>query len=227
MLKLSKAIFRQYHLTSVCRDLSLLVAVVLASISTLYLKLSQPDPAEQQLPKETCPVTQPLDITGKFTHSFVEHGYIIGLMNIRADITYQQGLNKMWSRRTRYDFYWPSFAHLGEQPVYNREIYTQNTTADDSVFGYQERYAEYRYKPSEITGYFRSTAASTIDVWHLSEKFTTLPALNDTFIGSSSPFDRVVAVAAPYPQFLVDMYFDYKSTRPMPVYSVPGFVDHF
>ena len=162
-----------------------------------------------------------------FTHSFVEHGYIIGLLNIRADITYQQGLQKHWSRRTRYDFFWPAFAHLGEQPVYNREIYTQNTTADDAVFGYQERYAEYRYKPSEITGYFRSTAPTSIDVWHLSEKFATLPALNSIFIQANSPFDRVVAVKDPYPQFLVDMYYDLKSTRPMPTYSVPGYIDHF
>ena len=162
-----------------------------------------------------------------FTHSFVEHGYIIGLMNIRADITYQQGLQRHWSRRTRYDFFWPAFAHLGEQPVYNREIYTQNTTDDDGVFGYQERSAEYRYKPSEITGYFRSTAPTTIDIWHLSEKFTSLPALNSTFINANTPFDRVIAVAAPYPQFLVDMYYDLKSTRPMPTYSVPGYIDHF
>lgn len=162
-----------------------------------------------------------------FTHSFVEHGYIIGLMNIRADITYQQGLQRHWSRRTRYDFFWPAFAHLGEQPVYNREIYTQNTTDDDGVFGYQERYAEMRYKPSEITGYFRSTAPTTIDIWHLSEKFTSLPALNSTFINANTPFDRVIAVADPYPQFLVDMYYDLKSTRPMPTYSVPGYIDHF
>jgi len=162
-----------------------------------------------------------------FTHSFVEHGYLIGLLNIRADITYQQGLQRHWSRRTLYDYYSPEFAHLGEQPVYNREWYTQNTTADDGIAGYQEYAADYRYKPSEITGYFRSTSPNTIDYWHLSEKFASLPALNSTFIEASTPFDRVLAVAAPYPQFLVDMYFDLKSTRPMPVYSVPGYIDHF
>lgn len=162
-----------------------------------------------------------------FTHSFVEHGYIIGLLNIRADITYQNSLNKMWSRRTRYDFFWPAFAHLGEQPVYNREIFVQNTTADDGVFGYQERYAEYRYKPSEITSYFRSNAPSTIDIWHLSEDFATLPALNSTFISANAPFERVLAVSDPYPQFIVDMFYDLKSTRPMPTYSVPGYIDHF
>jgi len=162
-----------------------------------------------------------------FTHSFVEHGYIIGLLNIRADLTYQQGIQRHWSRRTRYDFYWPAFAHLGEQPVYNREIYAQNTTDDAGVFGYQERFAEYRYKPSEITGYFRSTAPTSLDVWHLSEDFGSLPALNSTFISANAPFSRIVAVEAPYPQFLVDMFFDLKSTRPMPTFSVPGFVDHF
>jgi len=162
-----------------------------------------------------------------FTHSFVEHGYIIGLMNIRADQNYQQGLLKHWSRRTRYDFYWPAFAHLGEQPVYNREIKTQNTTQDDSIFGYQERYAEYRYKPSEITSYFRSDSPDTIDIWHLAEDFATLPALNSTFISQNTPFERVLAVAAPYPQFIVDMFFNLKSTRPMPTYSVPGYIDHF
>lgn len=162
-----------------------------------------------------------------FTHSFVEHGYIIGLLNIRADITYQQGLQKHFSRRTRYDYYWPAFAHLGEQAIYNREIFTQNTTADDSVFAYQERFAEYRYKPSEITGYFRSDAPTSIDIWHLSEDFASLPALNSTFISANAPFSRVISVAAPYPQFLVDMYYKVKSTRPMPTYSVPGYIDHF
>lgn len=162
-----------------------------------------------------------------FTHSFVEHGYIIGLLNIRADQTYQNGLQRHWSRQTRFDFYWPAFAHLGEQAVLNKEIYLQNTTADTSTFGYQERYAEYRYKPSEIRGYFRSVNTDTLDVWHLSEKFTSLPTLSSTFINASAPFDRVIAVDAPYPQFLVDMYFNLKSTRPMPVFSVPGYIDHF
>jgi hypothetical protein len=165
-----------------------------------------------------------------FTHSFVEHGYVIGLLNIRADITYQQGINRLWSRRNRYEFFWPEFSHLGEQPLYNREIYAQNTTADDGVFGYQERFAEYRYKPSEITGQFRSTYPQSLDIWHLSEEFGSLPALNSTFTQASAPFDRVVAVETGdegYPQFLVDMFYDLKSTRAMPTYSVPGYIDHF
>lgn len=162
-----------------------------------------------------------------FVHSFVEHGYIIGLLNIRADINYQTGVQRHWSRRTRFDYYWPAFSHLGEQTILNKEIFVQNTAEDDSVFGYQERYAEYRYKPSEICGYFRSNASGTIDIWHLAEDFADLPALNDTFIQANAPFNRVIAVDGVYPQFLVDMYFKQKSTRPMPVYAVPGYVDHF
>jgi len=162
-----------------------------------------------------------------FTHSFVEHGYIIGLLNIRADITYQSGLQRHWSRKTRFDYFWPAFAHLGEQAVLNKEIYLQNEVADDNVFGYQERYAEYRYKPSEIRGYFRSNSPQPLDIWHMSENFTSLPLLSSEFILANSPFERVIAVEAPYPQFLVDMYFDLKSTRPLPVFSVPGYIDHF
>jgi hypothetical protein len=158
-----------------------------------------------------------------FVKSFEEHGYIIGLVNVRADLSYQQGLNKMWSRSTRYDFYWPTFDTLGEQSVLNKEIYCVGTTAgtDDSVFGYQERYAEYRYKPSQITGIMRSTAASTVDVWHLARKFTSLPTLNTTFIQDTPPISRIQAVNT-QPQFIFDSFFDLKCARPMPVYSVPG-----
>lgn len=161
-----------------------------------------------------------------FTKSFVEHGYIIGLVNVRADLTYQQGLNRMWSRKTRYDFYWPVLAHLGEQAVLNKEIYAQGTDVDDDVFGYQERYAEYRYKPSLITGLLRSTAPQTLDVWHLSQKFESLPKLNDEFIVDNPPIERVLAVQNE-PQFILDAYFNLKCTRPMPLYGVPGLVDHF
>lgn len=165
-----------------------------------------------------------------FTQSFTEHGVIIGLVSVRADLTYQQGLERMWSRSTRYDFYFPAFAALGEQAVLNKEIYvTGNSTQDNNVFGYQERWAEYRYKPSKITGLFRSTSAGTIDAWHLAQKFTSLPTLSDTFISDAPPVSRVVAVgaAANGQQFLFDSFFDCKTVRPMPLYSVPGLIDHF
>lgn len=161
-----------------------------------------------------------------FNKSFVEHGYVFGLVCLRADITYQQGLNRMWSRRQLFDFYWPTLAHLGEQVVYNKEIYTQGTADDNGVFGYQERYAEYRYKPSLITGKLRSTDAQTLDVWHLAQKFDTLPKLNQDFIEENPPINRVIAVQNE-PQFFADFWFDLKTSRPMPVYSVPGLVDHF
>jgi len=166
--------------------------------------------------------------SGGFNKSFVEHTIIIGLVNVRADLTYQQGLNRMWSRQTRYDYYWPSLAHLGEQEILNKEIYAQGTADDELVFGYQERFAEYRYKPSIITGQFRSTYATTLDVWHLAEKFTTLPVLGDTFIKDNTPLNRCIAVSERVgPQFIFDAYFDLKCARPMPVYSVPGLIDHF
>lgn len=161
-----------------------------------------------------------------FNKSFVEHGYVIGLVSLRADITYQQGLNRMWSRRQLFDFYWPTLAHLGEQVVYNKEIYAQGTADDNGVFGYQERYAEYRYKPSMITGKLRSTDPQTLDVWHLAQKFETLPKLNQDFIEENPPINRVIAVQNE-PQFFADFWFDLKTSRPMPVYSVPGLVDHF
>ena len=164
-----------------------------------------------------------------FTQSFTEHGVIIGLVSVRADLTYQQGLDRMWSRSTRYDFYFPAFAMLGEQPVYNKEIYVDGSANDSLVFGYQERWAEYRYKPSKITGLFKSTSAGTIDNWHLAQKFTSLPTLNSTFIQDTPPVSRVVAVgaAANGQQFIFDSFFDCKTARPMPLYSVPGLIDHF
>ncbi len=164
-----------------------------------------------------------------FTQSFVEHGVIIGLVSVRADLTYQQGLPRMWSRSTRYDFYFPAFATLGEQAILNKEIYARGNSADDDVFGYQERWAEYRYKPSMITGLFRSTTSGTLDAWHLAQKFTSLPTLNTTFIQDTPPVDRVVAVGASAngQQFLFDSFFDITMARPMPMYSVPGLIDHF
>lgn len=163
---------------------------------------------------------------GSFTKSFTEHGYIIGLANVRADLTYQQGINRMWFRRTRFDFYWPALAHLGEQAVLNKEIYADGSENDENVFGYQERWAEYRYKPSMITGKMRSTAEDTLDVWHLAQKFTECPTLSDSFIRDNPPLSRVLAVTDE-PQILLDCWFDLKCTRPMPVYSVPGLIDHF
>lgn len=162
-----------------------------------------------------------------FTKSFVEHGYIFGFVCARADLTYQQGINKMWLRSTVYDFYWPTFAHLGEQAIELREIYAQGSEADTTVFGYQERYAEYRYKPSQITGKFRSSVASgNLDVWHLSQFFNNAPTLNEEFIMENPPIERIVAVPSE-PEFLLDIGFRYTTVRPMPMFGTPGLVDHF
>jgi hypothetical protein len=160
-----------------------------------------------------------------FSKSFTEHGFVIGLVNVRADLTYQQGLRRMWSRRTRFDHYWPALAHLGEQAVLNKEIYAQGTEEDDEAFGYQERWAEYRYFPSQITGMMRSTVEAPLDKWHLSQHFEELPKLNDTFIEDNPPLERVVAVSS-QPHLLLDVYVSMRCARPMPVYSVPGLIDH-
>lgn len=161
-----------------------------------------------------------------FLKSFTEHGVILGLVSARADLTYQQGLNRMWSRRTVNDFYLPVFAHLGEQAVLNKEIYAQGTSADDDVFGYQERWSEYRYGVSYTTGQFRSNHTTPLDAWHLTLDFASLPALNASFIVDDPPIDRVVVVPTE-PHFIMDSYIRVKATRPMPAYSVPGMIDHF
>ena len=162
-----------------------------------------------------------------FTKSFVEHGYIIGFVCARADLTYQQGINKMWLRSTVYDFYWPTFAHLGEQAIELREIYAQGSEADTTVFGYQERYAEYRYKPSQITGKFRSSVVNgSLDKWHLSQFFSNAPTLNEEFIIENPPIERIIAVSSE-PEFLLDIGFRYTTVRPMPMFGTPGLVDHF
>lgn len=162
-----------------------------------------------------------------FTKSFVEHGYVFGFVCARADLTYQQGINKMWLRSTVYDFYWPTFAHLGEQAIELREIYAQGSEADTTVFGYQERYAEYRYKPSQITGKFRSSVTGgTLDKWHLSQFFENAPTLNEEFIVEKPPIDRIIAVPSE-PEFLLDIGFRYTTVRPMPMFGTPGLVDHF
>jgi len=162
-----------------------------------------------------------------FVKSFVEHGYVIGLACARADLTYQQGIEKMWLRSTRYDFFWPKLQELGEQTILNQEIYTAGAGGTDtSVFGYQERYAEYRYKPSQIHGEFRSTFATSIDQWHMAEEFGSVPALNSTFIVQSTPITRALANSAA-PQLLFDAWFNYKHARPMMVYSVPVTLGRF
>ena len=160
-----------------------------------------------------------------FTKSFTEHCVLIGLVNVRADLTYQQGLQRMFSRKTRFDFYWPALSHLGEQAVMNNEIYYQRAE-HDGVFGYQERYAEYRYKPSQVTGLMRSGATNSLDAWHLSQEFTSPPLLNPNFIQDQPPIDRVIAVPSE-PHFIFDGYFQMKCARPMPLYGVPGLIDHF
>lgn len=165
-----------------------------------------------------------------FSKSFVEHCVLLGLVSVRADLSYQQGMHRMYSRKTRYDYYWPSFAHLGEQPVLNKELYcvgdTDPVTGDDGVFGYQERWAEYRYFPSRITGKFRSTDSTPLDFWHLAQEFGATPTLGATFIEEDPPLDRVIAVNTE-PHFIFDSHFSLKCTRPMPTYSVPGLIDHF
>jgi len=161
-----------------------------------------------------------------FTKSFTEHGYVFGIVCARADLNYQQGLDRMWSRSIRWDFYWPALSHIGEQAVLNKEIYAQNTAADDQVFGYQERFAEYRYKPSIISGLFRSTATGTLDAWHLAQNFGALPTLNSTFIVENPPMSRIKAVSS-QPDFIFDSFIEYRCARPMPMYGVPGLIDHF
>lgn len=161
-----------------------------------------------------------------FTQSFTEHGVLLGLAMVRADLNYQQGLNRMFSRSTRFDFYWPALSHIGEQAVLNKEIYFKADANDPLVFGYQERYAEYRYKPSVVTGQMRSNDATPLDTWHLAQNFGALPVLNNAFIVENPPIDRVIAVPTE-PHILLDCAFRLKCARPMPMYSVPGLIDHF
>lgn len=156
-----------------------------------------------------------------FVKSFTEHCILVGFVSVRADLTYQQGLDRHFSESTRFDYFWPGLAHLGEQPVLNKEIYAQNDANDDLVFGYQERYGHYRYKPSQITGQFRSTYAQSLDIWHLSQEFGSLPSLDSSFIADDPPVDRVVATPDE-PHFLFDSIFNLRCARPMPVFSQPG-----
>lgn len=163
-----------------------------------------------------------------FRKSFVEHGFVIGLMVARYDHTYQQGLERFWSRKDRFDYYWPVFANLGEQAILNKELYAQGTAEDDEVFGYQECWADYRYKPSRVTGEMRSSAAQSLDVWHLADDYSQLPALSASWImEDSATVDRVLAVSSRVSdQIFCDIYIRNLTTRPMPLYSIPGLIDH-
>ena len=168
------------------------------------------------------------DVHGDFIKSFVEHGFVIGVMVARYDHTYQQGLERFWSRRDRLDYYFPVFANIGEQPILNKEIYAQGTAQDDEVFGYQEAWADYRYKPSRVAGEMRSKAPASLDVWHLADEYTQLPKLSDAWIREDKTnVDRVLAVTSSVSnQMFADLYIQCKATRPMPVYSIPGLIDH-
>lgn len=161
-----------------------------------------------------------------FTHSFVEHGYVIGLVVATADITYQQGINKLWSRKTRYDYFWPELQQLGEQAILNQEIYYDGSSNDTQVWGYAERYAEYKFKPSEIHGEFRSQYATPLDMWHLAEEFSALPNLNSDFLESNTPIDRVVTVTT-QDVLKADYYFQYRHTRPMMAHPIPASLGRF
>ncbi|QXN75081.1 major capsid protein [Microvirus mar21] len=168
------------------------------------------------------------DTHSDFTRSFVEHGYIIGLMVARYDHSYQQGLARTWTRKDRFDYYWPVFANLGEQAIKNVEIYAQGNAQDDEVFGYQEAWADYRYKPSIVTGEMRSQFARSLDVWHLADDYDTLPSLSDAWIREDKAnVDRVLSVTSTLSnQLFCDIYIANNTTRPMPLYSIPGLIDH-
>lgn len=164
-----------------------------------------------------------------FSQSFVEHGYVIGLASVRADLTYQQGLRRFWRRSTKFDIYDPAFAELGEQAVLRSEIfYTGVPANDDFVFGYQMRWDEYRYIPSMITSQFNSTAAAPLDAWHLAQFFTDPPELDAIFIEENPPLSRINAVTqGPGTQLLLDHFFDITAARPMPLYSIPAILGRF
>lgn len=162
-------------------------------------------------------------------YSATEHGIIMGICSARAPLAYQQGLNKKFSRNDRYDFFWPAFSHIGEQPILNKEIYAQGTddlVADAAVFGYNEAWSQYRYRPNEVTGKFNSEVTGPLDIWHLALKFSALPTLDASFIVDDTPFQRIVAVTSE-PEFLADFAFDLIHTRPIPTFSTPGLIDHF
>lgn len=173
-------------------------------------------------------MSQTTDSNDDFIKSFTEHGYILGVMVARYDHTYQQGIERHWSRKTRFDYYWPVFANIGEQAVLNKEIFAQGTAKDDEVFGYQEAWSDYRYKPNRVTGEMRSAYAQSLDVWHLADDYSSLPSLSDSWIREDkNTLDRVLAVKSTVSnQLFADIYIQNRATRPMPLYSVPGLIDH-
>lgn len=177
---------------------------------------------------ETGAMSVTTDVHKDFRKSFVEHGFILGLCVARYDHSYQQGIERFWSRKDRFDYYWPVFANIGEQAVLNKEIYAQGSDVDDEVFGYQEAWADYRYKPSRVTGEMRSSAPQSLDVWHLADDYDTLPALSDSWIRETPEnINRVLAVSSSVSnQFFADIYVQNRTTRPMPLYSIPGLIDH-
>lgn len=196
---------------------------------TINQVLQQSGTLDAGTPQGT-PVGQSLttDSHGDFKKSFVEHGYIIGVMVARYDHTYQQGIERFWSRKSRFDFYWPVFANIGEQAVLNKEIFAQGSDKDEEVFGYQEAWADYRYKPNRVTGEMRSQYPQSLDVWHLADDYDTLPSLSDSWIREDSgTIDRVLAVSEKNSnQLFADIYVQNRCTRPMPMYSIPGLIDH-
>lgn len=161
-----------------------------------------------------------------FTKSFSEHGIVLGYVNVRADLTYQQGMHRQFARKDRLDFYWSSFNEIGDQAVTNGEIYFQGNSTDDEVFNYNERYAEYRFAPSRVSSLFRSNATQTLDSWHLAQDFQSLPAFNQSFIKDVPPVDRVVATPDE-PHFIADFWHKVKHVRPMPMYSTPAGIGRF
>ncbi len=173
-------------------------------------------------------MSQTTDSNHDFIKSFTEHGYIIGVMVARYDHTYQQGIERHWSRKTRFDYYWPVFANIGEQSVLNKEIYAQGTAKDNEVFGYQEAWADYRYKPNRVTGEMRSAYQQSLDVWHLADDYNSLPSLSDSWIREDkNTVDRVLAVKSTVSnQLFADIFVQNRATRPMPMYSIPGLIDH-
>lgn len=161
-----------------------------------------------------------------FTKSFTEHGFIMGLAVVRTDQTYQQGIERMWNRKGRYDYYWPVLANIGEQAILNKEIYAQGNTTDEEAFGYQEAWADYRYKPSKVTGLFRSNAAQSLDAWHYAQDYDKLPTLSTAWMEQTDTEMKRTLAVQNQPDFIGDFYFMNKTTRCMPVYSIPGLIDH-
>lgn len=161
-----------------------------------------------------------------FTKSFTEHGFIMGLAVVRTDQTYQQGIERMWSRKGRYDYYWPVLANIGEQAILNKEIYAQGNAADEEAFGYQEAWADYRYKPSKVTGLFRSNSTQSLDSWHYAQDYDALPTLSTAWMEQNDTEMKRTLAVKNQPDFIADFYFMNKTTRCMPVYSIPGLIDH-